>query len=623
MADVDVAVVLVWVLRLTVPIILFWISLGPKIRWPIWSRGPKYSREDLITWRSASSFEPAAEIASLRLVGDDEAPELFLRTIRRADGSLDVRDTRKRRPQARDVEDKPKKGQREREREKEQHKPDAALADFGDEAERPPNKRSEKKPAKGPSVSEPAEPKPMSPEEIRAMEVVNEREKARKAEEEESQQKASDRERVMHIESLVNFVAFNRYKQQRRFAVPEGEEPAPPPSRPPGSVPPKMDDLITSSWSARQERAERANAEAQMVLQGALVAEVRRVTVARGLFLQLVDLDVDIESNTFELMVEACVKAKDLPAASDFLMRMEGAGHSPGNDLLDRVMELYLVHKREEGANKNDDCSAKAPVGLGTYSSLLAPVPKNDAPPDPSELPTNVLPPNGTTSATQGAVAEGDEFASLRSTVVQSVVAMRQPRADATSSSMLDDAYGSAPVASAWGGPGTEVADGSYHAEGYHVDESAWAAELAASGGDLGAASRELNASAPEFVPGQGFAGGDSGYEMSLHERMAAAQMAAAAEVERKRAEAMTAPPPGGAGLMQLLRQRELQRLNKKTQVALPDDAPAFFIPDEFQKTDGGEDGQDGEEVSEDHGNSSNGVGGSTEQATDAGLDYQ
>merc|ERR1719352_1843786 len=135
-------------------------------------------------------------------------------------------------------------------------------------------------------------------------------------------------------------------------------------------------------------------------------------------------------------MVEACVKAKDLPAASDFLMRMEGAGHAPGNDLLDRVMELYLVHKKEDGAGKDDD-NAKATVGLGTYTSLLAPAPKNDAAPDTAgpaangttSVPIMGAPVGAAASTSASAGADGsDEFASLRSTVVQSVVALRQPR---------------------------------------------------------------------------------------------------------------------------------------------------------------------------------------------------
>merc|ERR1719199_982683 len=44
-------------------------------------------------------------------------------------------------------------------------------------------------------------------------------------------------------------------------------------------------------------------------------------------------------------MIEACINANDLKGASDFLMKMEAAGHSPELDLLDKVMDLYSQHK--------------------------------------------------------------------------------------------------------------------------------------------------------------------------------------------------------------------------------------------------------------------------------------
>merc|ERR1719361_1345223 len=82
-----------------------------------------------------------------------------------------------------------------------------------------------------------------------------------------------------------------------------------------------------------------------MVLRGALRVPSRGTAVAQGLFVQLTDLAVGISPLTFELMVEVCIEANNLQDASEFLMRMESSGHAPGNDILDRVMELYLLHK--------------------------------------------------------------------------------------------------------------------------------------------------------------------------------------------------------------------------------------------------------------------------------------
>jgi len=138
-------------------------------------------------------------------------------------------------------------------------------------------------------------------------------------------------ERKMHMESLVNFVAFQRREPQRVFLP----QVAPPP-------PPRV---VVNADAKASATVVRANLEAQVVLKGAMRLVSCGASVARGLHAQFTEQNIDITQRTFGLMVEAGVHAHDLPAASDFLMKMETAGHTPGDELLDKVMELFLFNK--------------------------------------------------------------------------------------------------------------------------------------------------------------------------------------------------------------------------------------------------------------------------------------
>ncbi|CAK9028427.1 unnamed protein product [Durusdinium trenchii] len=131
-------------------------------------------------------------------------------------------------------------------------------------------------------------------------------------------------EEKMNLESFLNYVAFNKKAQVQVLDLSEAN-------------------------------AEKANAEAQMVLRGAL--NFKRVDVAKELYEQLAAANVDIFSATFSLMIEASVLAKDLKTSSDFLMKMESSGHSPSSELLDKVLDLYSNQKtqREQVKNKSSN----------------------------------------------------------------------------------------------------------------------------------------------------------------------------------------------------------------------------------------------------------------------------
>ncbi|CAE7479281.1 CWC27, partial [Symbiodinium natans] len=131
-------------------------------------------------------------------------------------------------------------------------------------------------------------------------------------------------EEKMNLESFLNYVAFNKKTQ---------------------APTPQVLDLSEAS-------ADRANAEAQMVLRGSM--GFKRVDVAKDLFAQLDAASVDVSATTFTLMIEACVVARDLKSASDFLMKMEASGHSPNSELLDKVLDLYSNQKAQKEVSKAD-----------------------------------------------------------------------------------------------------------------------------------------------------------------------------------------------------------------------------------------------------------------------------
>lgn len=140
----------------------------------------------------------------------------------------------------------------------------------------------------------------------------------------------TSRDELMDLESLLNYMAFNR-KQHRIFHPTE----VPPP---PSSPHPPM-----SGAAPTQDFQQKANLDAQMVLQGAL--HFKKYHVVHDVFESLAGARVQPVQKTFSLMVESMIEAGDLPRASEFLMKMEQGGCSPDAGLLDKVMELYANHK--------------------------------------------------------------------------------------------------------------------------------------------------------------------------------------------------------------------------------------------------------------------------------------
>lgn len=145
------------------------------------------------------------------------------------------------------------------------------------------------------------------------------------------------------LEALFNFAALGQKDRQRRVFLPSGQPP-PPPRRP--AQRPKADAM---------EEA-KANGDAQTILKGAVNPKIQLKCpeLAKALHQRLSDSNARPSEATYSLMVEACVISNDLKGASDFLMKMESAGHSADSELLDKVMDLYSESWSAGGAAAGD-----------------------------------------------------------------------------------------------------------------------------------------------------------------------------------------------------------------------------------------------------------------------------
>eukprot|EP00438_Fugacium_kawagutii_P032727 Skav229147 [mRNA] locus=scaffold1875:242981:245351:+ [translate_table: standard] len=286
----DMQAWLVLIARIALPIFILFVAFGPKIDAWLSSWGPVYSKKEMLRhWKVAQkSFkkdQKPSELSNLAMVTAETAPLLF---------------------------QKPEVPERTSKQKKKSEK-----LDKSEKVE-----RAEKVVEK--SVIDKA-----------TEDLVTDKSTGHEAT--PDQVKPDEAAKQMHFESLMNFMAFNRHQPQRVF-LPVGDPP------PPRKAGPRRPTITGTD-------AMQANLEAQMVLQGALELELETPNkllsgVARSLCDQLTRASVEIQAETFSLMVKACIKVMDLTSCSDFLCRIEAAGQVLDNTLMDHVMELYWDQKR-------------------------------------------------------------------------------------------------------------------------------------------------------------------------------------------------------------------------------------------------------------------------------------
>jgi len=279
---------LIWIMRVTMPVILFVIWYCTQGQ----SKKNQYSRDDLLTVRAA--------LASRRA----EAPE-FLQTLR--------------------LEKAPSSG-------------GAARRDGGPSSKRGSGERTPKgddHPAGG------TRGLPRGSAEVAQAQGGDGVPGCGAAEKPQSKRSILSEEEWMHLESLVNFVAFSARDQPQRIFLPGAGCPPPPP--PPPALP------SAKALEVNTTEAAKANQEAQMVLRGILnpTLEIQCPDIAHDLHKQLARSHIHVLEKTYCLMVETCIASGDLRGASDFLMKMEAAGHCADSSLLDKVMDLYTESRSD------------------------------------------------------------------------------------------------------------------------------------------------------------------------------------------------------------------------------------------------------------------------------------
>jgi pentatricopeptide repeat protein len=334
----ELATALIWALRIVLPIILFCIYF--KLQTPKDDDrsypGPtknSHPRSRLLSLRKAVEGEPAPEeVKTITLVTQEDKPELFTTPARR--GGRPERGDRGDRGDRRERKERKEPRERKEPKERPEERADTEGAAPGGDSpiagESPTQAEFPSVPAAAPEVEK------------------------------------------QHLESLINYVAFNRKEQQRTFALDEGAPPPPPPTKKPADAPKEVATPILSSGSAKESNA-KANTEAQLVLTGAM--KYKKADVAKTMYDQLSVQDVEISEKTFTMMIEVCVSALDLKSASDLLMKMETSGHSPDTRLLDKVMDLYSQQK-----NKRELEKSSVTVPLPTPDSTETPSLLADAP---------------------------------------------------------------------------------------------------------------------------------------------------------------------------------------------------------------------------------------------------
>jgi len=369
-ATLEPGTVAVWLIRILFPCLLFWLSFGNcSCAWAPWHSRTRHLRETLLQHRAAVLVAESkkrakpAEMESLRLVDKTSAPALFQDQKKEARGDSGQRADGL----------KESRGDRDRERRESKRERRKDKTDPKEKTEKP-RVPWEIVPEEGASSSTARAPLSSDAPAMEAMEDPTAKE---------------DGQKQMLLASLVNFVAFNRRDQVPFFLPQEDCIPPPPPWPRPGSTPAKP---------ATGAASERANLEGQMVLRGMLASSVCGSSVARCLFAQLTDASIEVSADTFELLVEVCIKADDMETAGDLLMKMDEAGKAPGNPVLDKVMEMYLAHvaRNQSAEEKTEKQLQNAGLELSSASTTVVP-------PPPPPLPPTLIP----TSSAQGQQTTG------------------------------------------------------------------------------------------------------------------------------------------------------------------------------------------------------------------------
>lgn len=293
---------IIWIVRIALPIIFFWVwyrTQPEKASWYSLPHEVSLSRDELLRVRKAAGLSAAPQpMANIRVSREGELPTYNdrARSAPRGGAKRDVK--------PKNAEEPPREPQREPPRDQAAASPSQDERQVAQEAEADTGAKDGKEPL-------------------------------------------ADEERAQ-VEKLVNYITFSHRDRPRRVFLPDGQ---PPP-------PPKKSLLFTPAAATDLKELTRANADAQVVLRcvSGRKIDMRPSDISKALYDRLSQSKVRVTEATLSLMADTCANAGDLKGASDYLMKMEAAGHCPDSALLDKVMDLFS----EEKDQKEDQAQAGA-----------------------------------------------------------------------------------------------------------------------------------------------------------------------------------------------------------------------------------------------------------------------
>merc|ERR1719357_282225 len=74
---------------------------------------------------------------------------------------------------------------------------------------------------------------------------------------------------------------------------------------------------------------------------------LQRVDIAHNVLIQLVDSQISVWKQTFELMVDCGIAAQDMESVQTFIGKMEQAGHHVDDEVYAKAMDLFAAQSQE------------------------------------------------------------------------------------------------------------------------------------------------------------------------------------------------------------------------------------------------------------------------------------
>mmetsp|Transcript_29255 Transcript_29255/g.66573 ORF Transcript_29255/g.66573 Transcript_29255/m.66573 type:complete len:435 (+) Transcript_29255:124-1428(+) len=341
--------VAIWTMRILLPLFGFWIYFRlQNSRSQGDSQKNKVTRDVLLMHRNITKGEgnKPETMATLRLIGNAEAPNLFAA------------------PKQRESRGAARKERNSKRKSADENDGDEPMMKGEGDAATPARPRKERDEDRAPAPEKPAkdqpkaDPQPEEEKQERAPKTTATKPAPTPTPPHAPDTPGQDNDYARHTETLVNFMALNKL-DKRAFFV-EGAPPPPPPKLP-EHIDPK--------------NAKEANDYTLSVLKGA--HHYGKPDIGPKVYQMLLVAGVDIDEPVWQLLVELALLGNDKESATNYLMEMETCGHQPSEDLIGTVMAYKTKDpkkaKPEPAAAKPAEATVST-TGASLMSSTLNPM---------------------------------------------------------------------------------------------------------------------------------------------------------------------------------------------------------------------------------------------------------